>query len=58
MKYLLALLACAGIWVSILALRVHNQAPGEAPPCAVTEKFDCGAVKPQSLCRLAAAHLR
>ena len=44
MKYLLALLACAGIWVSILALRVHNQAPGEAPPCAVTEKFDCGAV--------------
>jgi vitamin-K-epoxide reductase (warfarin-sensitive) len=44
MKYLLALLAVAGIWVSVLALRVHNQAPGEAPPCAVTEKFDCGAV--------------
>ena len=44
MKYLLALLAVAGIWVSVLALRVHNQTPGEAPPCAVTEKFDCGAV--------------
>lgn len=44
MKYLLALLAVAGIWVSVLALHVHNQAPGEAPPCAVTEKFDCGAV--------------
>ncbi len=44
MKYLLALIAVAGIWVSVLALRVHNQAPGEAPPCAVTEKFDCGAV--------------
>ena len=44
MKYLLALLAVAGLWVSVLALRVHNQAPGEAPPCAVTEKFDCGAV--------------
>ena len=44
MKYLLALLAVAGIWVSVLALRVHNQAPGTAPPCAVTERFDCGAV--------------
>lgn len=44
MKYLIALLAVAGMWVSVLALRVHNQAPGEAPPCAVTENFDCGAV--------------
>ena len=44
MRYLLALLACAGVFVSVLALRVHNQAPGEAPPCAVTERFDCGAV--------------
>jgi uncharacterized membrane protein len=44
MKYLLALLAVAGIWISVLALRIHNQAPGDAPPCAVTEKFDCGAV--------------
>lgn len=44
MKYLIVLLAIAGMWVSLLALRVHNQTPGEAPPCAVTEKFDCGAV--------------
>ena len=44
MKYLLALLAVAGIWVSVLALRVHNQDPAAAPPCAVTEKFDCGIV--------------
>ena len=44
MKYLIALLAVAGMWVSVLALRVHNQAPGDAPPCAVTENFDCGAV--------------
>ena len=44
MRYLLALLACAGIFVSVLALRVHNQDPGQAPPCAVTERFDCGAV--------------
>ena len=44
MKYLIALLAIAGIVVSVLALRVHNQDPTAAPPCAVTEKFDCGAV--------------
>ncbi len=44
MKYLLALLAVAGIWVSVLALKVHNQDPADAPPCAVTEKFDCGIV--------------
>jgi vitamin-K-epoxide reductase (warfarin-sensitive) len=44
MKYLIALLAVAGIWVSVLALRVHYMDPSQAPPCAVTEKFDCGAV--------------
>ena len=44
MKYLIALLAVAGIVVSSLALHVHNMDPAAAPPCAVTEKFDCGAV--------------
>ena len=44
MRYVLALLALAGLYVSILALRVHNQDPAAAPPCAVTERFDCGAV--------------
>ena len=44
MKYLIALLAVAGITVSIMALRVHYMDPASAPPCAVTEKFDCGAV--------------
>ena len=44
MKYLLALLAVAGLYVSVLALRVHNQDPGAAPPCAVTERWDCGTV--------------
>jgi vitamin-K-epoxide reductase (warfarin-sensitive) len=44
MKYLIALLAVAGIVVSSLALHVHYMDPGAAPPCAVTEKFDCGAV--------------
>jgi vitamin-K-epoxide reductase (warfarin-sensitive) len=44
MKYLIALLAVAGIIVSTMALRVHYMDPTLAPPCAVTEKFDCGAV--------------
>jgi vitamin-K-epoxide reductase (warfarin-sensitive) len=44
MKYLIALLAVAGIVVSVMALRVHYMDPAQAPPCAVTEKFDCGAV--------------
>jgi uncharacterized membrane protein len=44
MKYLIALLAVAGIVVSSLALHVHYMDSSQAPPCAVTEKFDCGAV--------------
>src|ERR1700744_3459555 len=44
MRYLIALLAVAGIVVSSLALRIHNQDPSVAPPCAVTEHWDCGAV--------------
>src|ERR1700682_3238112 len=44
MRYVIALLALAGMFVSGLALRVHYQDPNAAPPCAVTEKFDCGAV--------------
>jgi len=44
MKYLIALLAVAGLVVSALALRVHYMDPTAAPPCTVTEQFDCGAV--------------
>lgn len=44
MRFLIALLALAGIFDSSLALRIHNQNPSAAPPCAVTERFDCGAV--------------
>jgi vitamin-K-epoxide reductase (warfarin-sensitive) len=44
MKYLIALLAVAGLVVSALALRIHYMDPSAAPPCAVTEKFDCGTV--------------
>jgi len=44
MRGLLAILALVGITVSVMALQVHYMDPGAAPPCAVTEKFDCGAV--------------
>jgi uncharacterized membrane protein len=44
MRYLIAILALAGIFDSSLALRIHLQNPADAPPCAVTEKFDCGTV--------------
>jgi vitamin-K-epoxide reductase (warfarin-sensitive) len=44
MRYLIALLALAGVIDSALALRIHLQDPSQAPPCAVTEKFDCGTV--------------
>ena len=40
----MAILAVAGVVVSVLALRVHNMDPGLAPPCAVSEHWDCGAV--------------
>jgi uncharacterized membrane protein len=44
MRYLIVLLALAGIFDSSIALHIHYQNPADAPPCAVTEKFDCGAV--------------
>jgi uncharacterized membrane protein len=44
MRYLIALLALAGLIDSWMALRIHNQDPSQAPPCAVTETFDCGTV--------------
>ena len=44
MRFLIALLAIAGLIDSALALRIHMQDPNAAPPCAVTEKWDCGTV--------------
>lgn len=44
MKYLIALLALAGMFISVRALQVHNMDPSAAPPCAVSEHWDCGAV--------------
>ena len=42
MRYLIALLAIAGIIVSVMALRVHNST--ETAPCSINEKWDCGIV--------------
>jgi uncharacterized membrane protein len=44
MKYLITLLAVAGVVVSAMALHIHYMDASAAPPCAVTEKFDCGTV--------------
>jgi uncharacterized membrane protein len=44
MRYLIALLALAGAVVSGLALRIHYADPASAPPCAVSEHWDCGTV--------------
>ena len=42
MRYLIALLAIAGVIVSGLALRVHYST--ETAPCSINEKWDCGIV--------------
>lgn len=42
MRYLIALLALAGVVVSTLALRVHYDTGIE--PCSINEKWDCGIV--------------
>ena len=42
MRYLLTLLALAGVLVSVLALRVHYDTGTE--PCSINEKWDCGIV--------------
>src|SRR5665213_1947932 len=44
MKYLVALLALVGLAVSVMGLRIHNMDPATAPPCAVSEHWDCGSV--------------
>ena len=44
LRGLVAAIAVGGIVVSSLALHVHNMDPGLAPPCAVSENWDCGAV--------------
>jgi len=42
MRYLIALLALAGVVVSILGLQVHYST--KTQPCSINEKWDCGVV--------------
>jgi uncharacterized membrane protein len=42
MRYLIAILALAGVVVSALALQVHYST--ETAPCSINEKWDCGIV--------------
>jgi uncharacterized membrane protein len=42
MRYIIALLAIAGIVVSTLALRIHYSM--DAPPCDINAHWDCGIV--------------
>lgn len=42
MRYLVALLAVAGIAVSFMALRIHYSM--DAPPCDINAHWDCGTV--------------
>ncbi len=42
MRYLIALLALAGIVVAYMALRVHYST--DTQPCSINEKWDCGIV--------------
>ena len=42
MRYLIALLALAGVFVSTQALRVHYST--DTQPCSINEKWDCGIV--------------
>jgi uncharacterized membrane protein len=42
MRYVIALLALAGIVVAYLALRIHYST--DTQPCSINEKWDCGIV--------------
>jgi vitamin-K-epoxide reductase (warfarin-sensitive) len=42
MRYFIAILALAGVVVSVLALRVHYST--ETEPCSINAKWDCGIV--------------
>ncbi len=43
MRYVLVVLAAAGIVVSALALREHYRTAGDSP-CSINERWDCGIV--------------
>lgn len=51
MRYLIVLLAIAGVVVSTLALRVHYS--NETQPCSINEHWDCGVVNHSSFAEVA-----
>lgn len=51
LRYLIAVLAIAGIVVSSLALRVHYS--NETQPCSINEHWDCGIVNHSSFAEIA-----
>jgi vitamin-K-epoxide reductase (warfarin-sensitive) len=50
MRYLMAMLAIAGVVVSILAFHVHYST--ETQPCSINEKWDCGVVNHSSFAEI------
>ena len=52
MRYVIAVLAIAGIVVSALALQVHYST--ETAPCSINEKWDCGIVNHSPMPRFVA----
>jgi uncharacterized membrane protein len=51
MRYLIALLALAGVVISSLALHVHYST--DAQPCSINEKWDCGIVNHSEFAEIA-----
>jgi uncharacterized membrane protein len=51
MRYLITVLALAGMVVSVLALRVHYSTGTE--PCSINEKWDCGIVNHSEFAEIA-----
>ena len=41
-RYVITILALAGVWFSVLSLRVHYST--ETEPCSINSKWDCGIV--------------
>jgi vitamin-K-epoxide reductase (warfarin-sensitive) len=51
MRYLIAILALAGVVVSTLALQVHYSTGTE--PCSINERWDCGVVNHSQFAEIA-----
>jgi uncharacterized membrane protein len=51
MRYLVAVLALAGLMVSCFALREHFRT--EASPCSINERWDCGVVNKSPFAEIA-----